>query len=249
MLQLFVPRVLTFSSHLKKKHTKCTHVHCSTVRDSFTTGSNTTESACCPHGRSTVIHVHAMKLEPQSFLTSVRGGGDSSASRYSRFTLRYTLDRRLLGTQSRFGELGEEKSPLPLPAIELRFLLCPITVRLTYPGLRFSRGFFLKYSILEQWNCRSQWPRGLERGSAATRLLGLWVRIPPGAWMFVSCEWCVLSGRGLCDGPITRPEESHRLWWVVVCDLAHELGSVNPLAPEFSLKFYLKCEYYRNQKR
>ena len=31
----------------------------------------------------------------------------------------------------------------------------------------------------------SQWPRGLRRGSAAARLLGLWFRIPPGAWMFV----------------------------------------------------------------
>ena len=28
-----------------------------------------------------------------------------------------------------------------------------------------------------------------------------------------------LSGRGLCDGLITRPEESYRLWCVVVCDL------------------------------
>jgi hypothetical protein len=28
----------------------------------------------------------------------------------------------------------------------------------------------------------------------------------------------VLSGRGLCDGFITRPEESYRLWRVVVCD-------------------------------
>jgi hypothetical protein len=27
---------------------------------------------------------------------------------------------------------------------------------------------------------RSQWPRGLRRRSAATRLLGLWVRIPRG---------------------------------------------------------------------
>ena len=26
--------------------------------------------------------------------------------------------------------------------------------------------------------------------------------------MSVYCECCVLSGRGLCDGPITRPEES-----------------------------------------
>jgi hypothetical protein len=28
-----------------------------------------------------------------------------------------------------------------------------------------------------------------------------------------------LSGRGLCDEPITRPEESYRLWCVVVCVL------------------------------
>jgi len=29
----------------------------------------------------------------------------------------------------------------------------------------------------------------------------------------------VLSGRGLSDELITRPEESYRLWYVVVCDL------------------------------
>ena len=29
----------------------------------------------------------------------------------------------------------------------------------------------------------------------------------------------MLSGRGLCDGLITRPEESYRLWCVGVCDL------------------------------
>jgi hypothetical protein len=28
----------------------------------------------------------------------------------------------------------------------------------------------------------------------------------------------VLSGRGLCDGPIPRPEESYRLWCVSECD-------------------------------
>ena len=65
------------------------------------------------------------------------------------------------------------------------------------------------------WMCRSQWPRGLRRGSAAARLLGLWVRIPPGAWKFVSCECCVWSGGGLCVGLITRPEESCRLWCVL----------------------------------
>ena len=36
--------------------------------------------------------------------------------------------------------------------------------------------------------------------------------------MFVCCECCVLLGRGLCDELITRPEESYRLWCVVVCD-------------------------------
>jgi len=37
--------------------------------------------------------------------------------------------------------------------------------------------------------------------------------------MFVCCECCVLSGRGLCDELITHPEGSYRLWCVVVCDL------------------------------
>jgi len=37
--------------------------------------------------------------------------------------------------------------------------------------------------------------------------------------MFVCCECCLLSGRGLCDELITRQEESYRLWCVVVCDL------------------------------
>ena len=66
---------------------------------------------------------------------------------------------------------------------------------------------------------RSQWPRNLRRGSVAARLLRFWLRIPPGAWMDVCCECCVLSGGGLCDEQLTRPEESYRLWCVVVCDL------------------------------
>jgi len=36
--------------------------------------------------------------------------------------------------------------------------------------------------------------------------------------MSVSYEYCVLSGRGLCVGLLTRPEESYRLWCVVLCD-------------------------------
>ena len=66
---------------------------------------------------------------------------------------------------------------------------------------------------------RSQLPRGLRRRSAAARLLGLWVRIPPASWKFVCCDCHVLSGRDLCVGLITRPEEAYRLWCIVVCDL------------------------------
>ena len=64
--------------------------------------------------------------------------------------------------------------------------------------------------------CRSQWPLGLRRRSAAARLLGLWVWIPLGVLMCVSCECCVLSGRDLCVGLITFTEESYRVWCVWV---------------------------------
>jgi len=37
--------------------------------------------------------------------------------------------------------------------------------------------------------------------------------------MFVCCECCVLSGRGLCNELITHPEESYRLWCIILCDL------------------------------
>ena len=80
---------------------------------------------------------------------------------------------------------------------------------------------------------RSQWPRGLRRRSTAARPLRLWVRIPPGAWMFVCCECWVLLGRGLCDGLITRPEESYRLWRVIVCDL--ETSKMRRLKPATGL--------------
>ena len=103
---------------------------------------------------------------------------------------------------------------------------------------------------------RCQWSRGLRRRSAAARLLRSWVRIPSGLWMFVGC-W-VLSGRGLCDELITRPEESYRLWCVVVCDLENlkneeamtSVGSqrpgkkvvVNPLRREVSFRNVVFCQ-------
>jgi hypothetical protein len=64
---------------------------------------------------------------------------------------------------------------------------------------------------------RSQYSRRLRRRSTAARLLRSWVRIPPGAWMFV-CH--VLSGSGLWDAMSWSlvQKESYWLWRAVVCD-------------------------------
>ena len=67
-------------------------------------------------------------------------------------------------------------------------------------------------SLLQYW--RSQWPRGLRRGSGAACLVGLRVRIPPEAWMSFSRDCYVMSGRCLCVRLIIRPEDSYRVWCV-----------------------------------
>jgi hypothetical protein len=58
--------------------------------------------------------------------------------------------------------------------------------------------------------------------------------------MSVSCECCVLSGRGFCVGLITRPEESYRLWCVSDCDRNEEalapVGAVAPWKKNISLQ-------------
>jgi hypothetical protein len=60
------------------------------------------------------------------------------------------------------------------------------------PSSRAAKGVGLRPSAC--------WDRGFESHRGHGCLL----------WVFV------LSGRGLCDGPIPRPEESHRLWCVWV---------------------------------
>jgi hypothetical protein len=57
----------------------------------------------------------------------------------------------------------------------------------------------------------ASWPKAL---AWATHLLGLWVPILQGAWMSVSCQCCVLSGRDLCARMITYPQKSYRVWCV-----------------------------------
>ena len=72
-------------------------------------------------------------------------------------------------------------------------------LKLASPDLKPKQPIYYRHN-------RPRWPHGLRRGSAAARLLGLRVRISPGD-MDV-CECCVLSSRGLHDGPFTRPDES-----------------------------------------
>ena len=45
--------------------------------------------------------------------------------------------------------------------------------------------------------CRSQWPLGLRRGSAAARLLGLRVRVPPGVMDVSLLLLCVVRWKSL----------------------------------------------------
>ena len=85
-------------------------------------------------------------------------------------------------------------------------LVCAWNTKLNHFSLSeetnvFSRKIYWKYSsillswrfaelLLENMLSRSHWPRGLKRGSAAARLLGLRLRIPPGAWNSVAGVVC-----------------------------------------------------------
>ena len=51
---------------------------------------------------------------------------------------------------------------------------------------------------------------------------------PHRAWMSASCDCCVLSGWGFCEGPITRPEES---WVCRVCVWSREFEQWGGLGP------------------
>jgi hypothetical protein len=68
--------------------------------------------------------------------------------------------------------------------------------------------------------CRSQCPRGPSRRSTVARLLRSWVRILPGAWVFVCC---VLSGRGLCD-ELTLVQRSPTDCGASLCVIRKPLG-------------------------
>jgi len=112
-------------------------------------------------------------------------------------------------------------SPYILPSYFVKFhfnIILPITLRPSKWPLywTFSKTVVIHLDLITLITPggRSKWPRVLRRGSSAARLLGLHVRTPPGHGSLSVVECCVLSGRGLCIEPITRPERSNRVWCV-----------------------------------
>ena len=73
--------------------------------------------------------------------------------------------------------------------------------------------------------CIFPWPCGLRLGSAAARMR---VWFPPRKWMSVCSDYCVLSGRGLCNELIPRPESPYRVWCVCVTSKPQQWGGLCP---------------------
>jgi hypothetical protein len=66
-------------------------------------------------------------------------------------------------------------------------------------------------------------------------------------WVFVPCEFSVLSG-SLCDDLITRPEEYHRMWFVDVFDLESSKKGQSPLwaaAPQGNKVLYKNVTIFK----
>jgi hypothetical protein len=90
--------------------------------------------------------------------------------------------------------------------------------------------------------CRSQWPSGLSRRSAAARLLRLWVRIPPGG-KDVCCECCVLSSKR----SLQRADHSSR--GVLPTVLRRCVWSRNFVNEEALAHWGLLCQKERKKER
>ena len=97
--------------------------------------------------------------------------------------------------------------------------------------IQYQKAFnFISICVGKFLHSRAQWPNGFKARVCGRPLSGNAGSNPAEALMSVSCECCVLSGRGLCDGPIPRPEESYWLCCVIVCHV--ETSTVRrPWAP------------------
>ena len=80
-------------------------------------------------------------------------------------------------------------------------------------------------NVWKLWKYKSCWAGlffELTSLSVGLRSLACWVcgfESHRGHGYLSVVSFCVMSGRGLCDELVTRPEESYRLWCVVVCGL------------------------------
>ena len=102
------------------------------------------------------------------------------------------------GTQSwvpDFTQMTRPRSHQVLLTQELRFMLIFIYNKQFVRHIQLT-AVLMCYRLKRFFLIKSQSPHGLRRGSAASRLLVLRVRIPPSVLTSVSCECCVLSGRG-----------------------------------------------------
>jgi hypothetical protein len=88
---------------------------------------------------------------------------------------------------------------------------------------------------------QSHWHRGLKLGAADACLLGLRVRIPPEVWMSVSCEWCVLPGRGPSEWGVieygSKASIMRRPWSTRI--FFFHLAQWHPVARAFLLSTFL----------
>jgi hypothetical protein len=95
-------------------------------------------------------------------------------------------------------------------------LFCSIYVFKVYCMSQSFRGEGRTHNLPSKYVARSQWPRRSKGWVCGRSHAGIVGSNPAGAWMSISCECCVLLGRGLCIGLITRLGESYRVWRV--CD-------------------------------
>jgi len=125
-------------------------------------------------------------------------------------TLEFTRDKKKYNRKGFLDALGHRSNLLRI----LFYVACTGGWN-SYSGT-YSTGYFGAAV------CRIAGPSSRAVWGVCLRPLACWdcgFRISRGSWMSVCCECCMLSGRGLCEELITRPEESYRLWCVVVCVL------------------------------
>jgi hypothetical protein len=99
------------------------------------------------------------------------------------------------------------------------------------------------YDGLNKETGRSQWPRGPRRGSAAARLLGLWVLIPPGAWMSVLSVLCCQRSPTECGvSECDREASMMRRPWPTrgCCAMGEEKGRTGKLRYERQVHKWVK---------